>query len=149
MWSIEMKTVRAIITLFVLIVASMTSKASSLSVKSFSVGGRVGVVHAVFSKSQGDVLLGQPFVIELRPSCGQLNKTIRELAPGSRKSVCQVYPETMTLSADKQTLSVQVQEVNYDYQTEFAVKYPGVPTRSRCLPQKTVLEFDLNKLCRD
>lgn len=134
--------------LFFLIVASMTEArtVSPLKVKPLKVGGEIGTVTVMVHK-EGH-LLGEPYVAELYPTCGAKNKTWRKIEVRDVKSACVIYPNTIALSPDKKKITMKIQEVDYSYQTMFALKYPQRETKTRCLPEIATYTFDLEGICK-
>lgn len=118
---------------------------SPLKIKSFKVGGQVGLVTVVVHK-EGH-LLGESYVAEVFPSCGSRNKNFRKLEMRDVKSACVIYPGTLSLTADKKKITMKIQEVDYSYQTSFALKYPKRTTKTRCLPDIATYTFDLEGIC--
>ncbi len=147
-----MKIAKTIVGLFVLIVASLTADAAANSgskVQVFGVGGKVGTL-AVSIRKDGH-LLGEPYVIELRPSCGTRNLSVSQLMTKHAqdvKSACLAYSDTVKFDKEQNKITVTIQEVDYAYQSDFILKHPKQVTRTRCLPDLVTYEFDLLNLCK-
>lgn len=136
-----------LITFFIslLLVSSVEARSiSPLKVKSFKVGGKTGNVTVMVHK-EGH-LLGEPYVAEVYPSCGK-NRTYRSLEMRDVKSACVIYPNTIAISKGKKKITMKIQEVDYSYQTSFALKYPKRTTKTRCLPEMSTYTFDLEGIC--
>lgn len=118
------------------------STSGILKVKSFP--GPQGEVFVVIRS--GGHLQGLPYVIEIRPTCGQKNKSWQDLRGRDSMSACQVDLNSPALNPQGNQILIKINPVDLEYRNSMIEKN-RFDVLDRCVKTPTTESFPIDHIC--
>lgn len=121
-----------------------------ISVQSLRVDNQIGDVFVIV-RNDGH-LLGHPYIIELRPNCGGVEKDWKKLKVADSQSACFVMKGTESVDPSNKTLSLKIYEANSVMMNVASMTEPvqgkALDVKPQCSPTATVFTFQLKNFCQ-
>lgn len=90
---------------------------------------------------------GHEHVLELRPDCLKRAKDFRKLEVKNLKTACELLPNTARFFADKELVTVEGYDLNFEEQQKNMKRNPPI-TEPVCETRKKLFALPTSKLCR-